>query len=173
MKLQFDIADRLRTVEVTRDGHGFRVLVDGVPRLIDVVRVHGNIWSLLVRDHGESTARSVEAVVASQAGVDTVDVHIDGVSIPVLMRNGLGRRSRDSVSAKGTGPQRILAPMPGKVVRILVKPGDQVQTRQGLIVVEAMKMENELRAARDGRVREVFVVEGQSVESGTPLVVVE
>jgi biotin carboxyl carrier protein len=63
--------------------------------------------------------------------------------------------------------------MPGKVVRVLVKVGDEVQPRQGLVVVEAMKMENELRAAAAGRVREVFVSEGQSVEAGTPLVVVE
>jgi pyruvate carboxylase subunit B len=63
--------------------------------------------------------------------------------------------------------------MPGKVVRVLVNAGDLVKTRQGLVVVEAMKMENELRAARDGRVREVFVVEGQSVEAGASLVVVD
>ena len=69
--------------------------------------------------------------------------------------------------------QRVNAPMPGKVVRVLVSRGDAVKARQGLVVVEAMKMENELRAARDGRVREVFVSEGQSVDAGTPLVVVE
>jgi biotin carboxyl carrier protein len=63
--------------------------------------------------------------------------------------------------------------MPGKVVRVLVKAGDTVQTRQSLVVVEAMKMENELRAARTGTVREVFVREGQSVDAGTPLVAIE
>jgi biotin carboxyl carrier protein len=63
--------------------------------------------------------------------------------------------------------------MPGKVVRVLVKPGDAVTARQGLVVVEAMKMENELRAARDGRVRDVAVKEGQSVDAGTVLLTVE
>ena len=63
--------------------------------------------------------------------------------------------------------------MPGKVVRVLVKPGDEVKARQGLVVVEAMKMENELRAARDGRVRDVGVAEGQSVDAGAVLLVVE
>ena len=57
--------------------------------------------------------------------------------------------------------------------RELVAAGDEVKARQGLVVVEAMKMENELRAGRDGRVREVAVVEGQSVDAGTLLVVVE
>jgi biotin carboxyl carrier protein len=63
--------------------------------------------------------------------------------------------------------------MPGKVVRVLVKTGDQVKAKQGLVVVEAMKMENELRAARDGRVREVPAAEGQSVEAGAVLLIVE
>ena len=58
-------------------------------------------------------------------------------------------------------------------MRILVKPGDEVKARQGLAVVEAMKMENELRAARDGRVREVSVAEGPSVDAGTVLLIVE
>jgi biotin carboxyl carrier protein len=63
--------------------------------------------------------------------------------------------------------------MPGKVVRVLVAPGDEVASRQGLVVVEAMKMENELRAGRAGRVSEVLVVEGTSVEAGALLVVLE
>ena len=63
--------------------------------------------------------------------------------------------------------------MPGRVVRVLVKPGDEVAARQGLVVVEAMKMENELAAPRAGRVKEVAVTEGQSVEAGRLLVVVE
>jgi biotin carboxyl carrier protein len=63
--------------------------------------------------------------------------------------------------------------MPGKIVRILVKPGDSVLARQGLVVVEAMKMENELRAPKAGTVAEVRVTEGASVEAGAVLVVVE
>jgi biotin carboxyl carrier protein len=63
--------------------------------------------------------------------------------------------------------------MPGRVVRVLVKPGDEVAARQGLVVVEAMKMENELAAARPGRVTDVAVTEGVSVEAGRLLVVIE
>ena len=81
-------------------------------------------------------------------------------------------RGRHGAGTTGDGPQRLLAPMPGKVVRVLVQPGDEVVARQGVIVVEAMKMENELRAGRPGVVREVLVVEGASVEAGTPLVVI-
>jgi biotin carboxyl carrier protein len=63
--------------------------------------------------------------------------------------------------------------MPGRVVRVLVSPGDAVQARQGVVVVEAMKMENELRAPKAGTVREVNVAVGASVEAGRVLVVVE
>jgi len=63
--------------------------------------------------------------------------------------------------------------MPGKVVRVLVKSGDQVRARQPLVVVEAMKMENELRALLDGTVADVQVREGQSVDAGALLVVVQ
>jgi biotin carboxyl carrier protein len=74
---------------------------------------------------------------------------------------------------KTAGPQRVTSPMPGKIVKVLVKAGDEVKARQGLVVVEAMKMENELRAARDGRVREVTAVEGRSVDAGAVLLVIE
>jgi biotin carboxyl carrier protein len=71
------------------------------------------------------------------------------------------------------GEQRVLAPMPGRVLRVLVKAGDQVVARQGLVVVEAMKMENELMSPKDGCIREVAVSEGESIESGRLLVIVE
>ena len=75
--------------------------------------------------------------------------------------------------AASGGSQKIVSPMPGKIVRVLVKTGDQVKAKQGLVVVEAMKMENELRAARDGRVRELAVTEGQSVDAGAVLLTVD
>ena len=86
-----------------------------------------------------------------------------------------GRRSRrgDGGAPGGHGEQRISAPMPGRVLRVLVKPGDEVQARQGLVVIEAMKMENELSALRPGRVRDVLVAEGTSVESGRALVIID
>jgi biotin carboxyl carrier protein len=172
MQLQFDIGDRAFRVDVQRDGPAHRVCVDGRVHVVDAVRVSAETWSLLIRGE-DGTTRSVEAVVAPRPGNGTLDVHVDGYCIPVDLRTGLGRRAREAVGSRGAGPQRITAPMPGKVVRVLVKAGDSVATRQGLVVVEAMKMENELRASRPGRVRDVLVSEGQSVEAGTALVVVE
>ncbi len=173
MTFQFEIADRGRVVEVQRQAQGYRIVVDGRARLVDAVRIGVQAWSLIVTDADSGRVQSVEATVAPQNGNGAVDVYIDGHRITVTQRTGLGRRTRAAQGAEGAGPQRVLAPMPGKVVRVLVAAGDEVEPRQALIVVEAMKMENELRSARAGRVREVFVREGQSVEAGTPLVVVE
>ena len=175
MKFEVEIADRPRTVEIRRVADGYQVSVDGRTRFVNALRINDESWSLLLRD--DSGVRSVEAVVVPQGRNGGLDVHVNGFHIPVQLKGGLGRRTRDagggSVAARVAGPLRITAPMPGKVVRLLVKAGDDVKARQGLVVVEAMKMENELRAARDGRVREVLVTEGQSVDAGALLVVIE
>jgi len=81
--------------------------------------------------------------------------------------------SRNSRAAIGSGRQNVTAPMPGKVVRVLVEKGDQVDVGRGLVVVEAMKMQNELKAARPGRVIEVRAHEGETVGAGDILVVLE
>jgi biotin carboxyl carrier protein len=84
------------------------------------------------------------------------------------------RDSGKSASAAfGSGRQNVTTPMPGKVVRVLVNAGDAVETAQGLIVVEAMKMQNELKAARPGRIVEIRVTEGATVAAGDVLLVLE
>ena len=94
--------------------------------------------------------------------------------VPVVVSLNGRRRSgrKEDGGQAGSGPQRILAPMPGKIVRVLAKPGDAVRARQAVVVIEAMKMENELRAGRDGVVAEMHATEGQSVEAGALLVVI-
>ncbi len=71
------------------------------------------------------------------------------------------------------GPQDVAATMPGRVVRVMVTPGDRVTADQPVVVVEAMKMENEMRAPKDGLVREVRVAEGATIEAGTVLMVID
>ena len=97
---------------------------------------------------------------------------VTGRTVPVIV-NGRTRRRGASDETGRTGLQPIVAPMPGRVVRVLVSPGDDVAARQGVVVVEAMKMENELRSPKAGKVKEVNVTPGTSVEAGRVLVVIE
>ena len=77
------------------------------------------------------------------------------------------RRRGSSIEAEG--PQEIVAPMPGRIVKVLVTEGEEVKRDQGLLVIEAMKMQNELRAPRAGRVERVYLAEGRGVEAGARL----
>ncbi len=114
--------------------------------------------------------------------VDVEPLGNDQVSVRVLGRvlklDTLSERQRKLKAAQvgklgQGGSAQIKAPMPGKIIRILVSPGDEVQEGQGLIIMEAMKMENELRAPRKGVVRDLRAQIGHSVESGTLLMVME
>jgi biotin carboxyl carrier protein len=115
--------------------------------------------------------RSVDVAATERARGDWL-VQLPHVTIAAQVDGRRGDRgARGAASAQGE--QRVLAPMPGRVVRVLVKPGDEVALRQGLVVVEAMKMENELGSPKAGRVKQVEVAEGVSVEAGRLLVVIE
>jgi len=76
---------------------------------------------------------------------------------------------RRAGSGAGEGPQEITAPMPGRVIKVLVEEGQQVSLGQGLVVIEAMKMQNELRAPRAGKVGRIYAAEGSGVEAGAKL----
>lgn len=174
MRFEIEVNGRARMVTVERIGAGagggdtFRVTVDGRPRLVDARAVGSSGLSLILPDEGR---RSYEVAVAAGAPGEWM------VRLPegVVRATVDGRRATrgSEASASLDGEQRIVAPMPGRVVRVLVKPGDQVAPRQALVVVEAMKMENELASPKAGRVKDVQVEEGASVEAGRLLVVVE
>lgn len=166
------IGGRTRQVVVQRQAAGWRVTVDGEPFDVHAAAVDGSECSLLVGD-GRGAGRSVPAVVVPGREPGELRVAVDGRAVPVRVVSPERSRRRGAAAGDTTGPQRVTAPMPGKVVRVLVQPGDTVVARQGLVVVEAMKMENELKAARAGRVASVSVVEGQSVDAGAVLAVVE
>jgi biotin carboxyl carrier protein len=170
MTYQVDINGRTRTVTVERGASGYVVVVDGRQHGLDVTPVNGAIS--LIFDDG----RSYEVSIGEHPrGSGNLTVHVNGRVVAAAVdasRGSWSRRGQDGSSA-GQGPHHVTAPMPGKVVRVLVKPGDQVAPRQGVVVVEAMKMENELRSPKAGVVSEVKVTEGASVEAGAILVVIE
>jgi biotin carboxyl carrier protein len=179
-----------RAIEARRDGRGWLVTVDGRTMAVDLTRA-GDRWSLLIgpANAGRYTSKDVGAgfpgpssvegsrpvpmrsydVAVEHRGRGERLVHVNGQVIVVSYANG---RSRGGGHEAADGPVRIASPMPGRVVKVLVAPGDAVAARQGVAIVEAMKMENELRAPRAGTVREVTAREGSSVDAGTVLVVI-
>jgi biotin carboxyl carrier protein len=165
---EIDVNGRTRTVAVERTASGrYRVVVDGRAHDVDAARV-GTFGLSLIVDHGVSR----EVAVAPGAARGEMLVGLDGRTVAVTVNGRLSRRT--SADAGGAhGEVTITAPMPGRVVRVLVAPGDEVAARQGLIVVEAMKMENELRSPKAGRVKDVSVTPGTPVEAGRALVVIE
>ena len=168
MQYEVEIGGTLRQVVVTRAGDGFAVSVDGRIRHVDAARIDAHTLSLVV-----DSVWSNEVSVAADPVSGQLTVHVGSTPVAVTL-NGRRRWGRKDESAgSGSGPQRLAAPMPGKVVRVLVAVGDRVNARQPVVVVEAMKMENELRASREGTVTEIHVSEGMSVDAGAPLLVIQ
>jgi len=164
-----------RLVQVTPRGTLYRVAIhEGTeesanPRALEVDAVHlaGNAMSLIVG------SRSVRCdVEPGKDGRIAVLVGDEVHELEILDERQLRLRRASGKFSLVEGPQLVDSPMHGKVVRVLVKPGEAVQEGQGLIVIEAMKMENELKSPKAGIVAELHAQEGQAVEAGAKLAVV-
>ena len=166
MQYEIDVGGRLRRVAVRRQGEVFEVTVDGVTRRAQAVRIDAHTLSLLV-----DGTRSYEATVDGASCATELSVAVAGTVVQAVVDARRRLRAGDDPSSAG-GTHRVAAPMPGKVVRVLVRVGDIVRARQPVVVVEAMKMESELRAAGDGTVTEVHAREGALVDAGAALVVI-
>ena len=167
MQYEAEVNGRVRQVAVHRKGDTFDVAVDGHSWRIDAARIDAKSMSLVV----QPGARSYDVGFAPDAATGLLYVRVGTTQVAVAL-NGR-RRRHDDPSHAGEGPQRIVAPMPGKIIRVGVKSGEQVRARQTVVVIEAMKMENELKAGRDGTVGELHAQEGASVEAGALLVVIQ
>ena len=162
VQLESSSGKKLRVVELERTEGGWRVALDGQPIDADVVEISPYTLSILLK--GESHEIRVTPVPGDKLKLQTgAQEFIAEVIDP---RSWSGRR-HGHVEAEGR--QQIVAPMPGKVVRVLVKAGDRVETGQGLLVVEAMKMQNEIRSPKSGTVERVLAKEGQPVTAGEVL----
>ena len=150
-------------VEVTGGQGRYTVAVDGRRLDVDWREAGGPFASLLIE------GRSHRVGLEPRPGGFRVLVGSDELAVDLLETARVDAAARLGPA----GPARLLAPMPGRIVRVLAEPGQEVAAGQGLVVMEAMKMENELRSPRAGRVAEVHARERQTVETGALLVVVE
>jgi biotin carboxyl carrier protein len=148
-----------------RSAHALRLKVGERQFKVDVTRVGHSSYSILIDNRSfdfEVVREGDELVVASRGGAARVTL------------TDAARRSRHpGARPAAIGKAALKAMMPGRVVNVLVNLGDEVAANQGLLVVEAMKMENELKAPKAGKIVELKVKPGQTVEKGELLLVIE
>jgi biotin carboxyl carrier protein len=162
MKFEVVINGARRTVEIERDDNRWRISLDGENIDADAVEIAPNIFSILL--NGNSHEVRVTPTAAGALTLQTA--HQEFIAEVVDPRAWRGRRHG---ALEAEGRQQVLAPMPGKIVSVLVQAGEKVEAGQGLFVVEAMKMQNEIRSPKSGTVERLLAKEGQPVNAGEVL----
>lgn len=160
MKLDLTVNGVEDSIEILAPAPECRFVLGGAERTANVEAAEPCVYSVLM--DGRSYDARVEEVPGGMVVV------IDGYRFEVDVRDPR-RFSRKAGKRGGEGVQTVAAPMPGKVVRVLVQTGDAVEAGQGLLVVEAMKMQNEMKASRAGTVLSLSVKQGATVAAGEVL----
>jgi biotin carboxyl carrier protein len=165
MIYEVTIAEKVYRVELVRTEQEWKCKLDGRELPLDVVSAQDGMLSLLLQ--GKSYEVKQETV-----GTES-NVVVGQERFSASVRDPRSYRSRRRSGASEQGVMKIKAPMPGKVVRILAPAGTQVEIGQSVVVIEAMKMQNELKAPKTGVVKKISVAEGAAVEAGQALAEVE
>ena len=163
MKLRAYLGNREADVDVRPVEGGYEVVIDGQAQFVDTAPIDDHTYSLIVehRSFDVSVHEDRRDVYVVRHGGFRCDVRVvDPLVAAVRAHDGAG------------GPAEVTAVMPGRIVKLLVEPGQEVAEGQGLLVLEAMKMENEVAAPRSGTVRELPVSAGDAVEGGQLLAVI-
>ncbi len=162
MRFQVSISGKSHELELIPAQDGWDCRLDGRPIEIDVRAISPGVISIL---------RDGESYVVRRGPNQTITVGEHAYEVAIA--DPRSWRNRQMASGGSTGPQRLTASMPGKVVRILTAPGAHVKAGQGILVIEAMKMQNELRSPRDGKINAILVQENSAVNAGEVVAIVE
>jgi biotin carboxyl carrier protein len=165
MNLEVAVDGKIHKLELARGESGWQCALDGEPINVDAVLTRKNVISILVDGVAYEVKREI-------AGNDQY-VWVRSARFKTEVRDPRSLRARRAAAATGEGPQKLLAPMPGKVVRLIAKEGEAIEAGKGVLVVEAMKMQNELKATKTGTVQKIMVAEGANVNSGDVLAIIE
>lgn len=152
-------------VELEQRDDRWACKLDGRDFPVDAVLPRPNVLSLLIGGCSFEVKRE-------RAG-DDLHLWVKTQRYGVEVRDPRSLTTRRAAAAGAAGPKKLVAPMPGKVVRVLVEPHAEVELGQGLLVIEAMKMQNEIKSPKKGIVRQVLAREGAAVNAGEVLAVVE
>ena len=159
MKFEVLINNTRRIVDLERDANRWRISLDGHLVDADAVEIAPNTYSILLNGKSHEIR-----VTPTPTGALTLQTGPHEFTAEVIDPRAWRGRRQGAIEAEGR--QQILAPIPGKIVRVLVQTGEAVQAGQGLLVVEAMKMQNEIRSPKSGTVERLLVKEGQPVNAG-------
>lgn len=171
---QLDGEEHIITVEDNEDNpHLFEVKMDGRVYEIDAHTMPSEIVSVLIDN--KSYDLDLEKAKPNDALDGCLGVRVRGRVVYLEMLDERRKKMKDAQMTRfsESGLVRVASPMPGKVLRVMVKPGQQVKEGEGLVVVEAMKMENELRSPRDGIIKEIVAKVGESVDGSALLLTIE
>ena len=165
MKLDIHLESKSRTFElISQAGRELQCAIDGRAITADAAEIVPGTYSILVGDS------AIEArVEETPTGLRVI---AGGAEYQLSVRDSRKWNRSGAAGAASEGRQQIVAPMPGKVIRILLNAGDKVESGQGILVVEAMKMQNEVRSPKSGTIERLLVKEGQPVAAGEPLATV-
>ena len=166
MKYEVLIDGHPHQVELERAEQGYDCKVDGEAYELNVVMTARDVLSIIHKGRQYEAKREYSLMG---------DLHliVGSERFAVEVRDPRSLRSRRAAAGHEAGPAKILAPMPGKIIRLLAIEGDEVEAGQGLVVVEAMKMQNEIKASKKGKVTRIAVKEGSAVNAGDLLAIVE
>lgn len=169
MSLEIRIGDRTSNVVlVHKDKNQMEIRVDEKLYKVDIVMVEDGVYSILY--NGKSyNVELIEGENSKQYNVNTLYRSYDLEIIDAETRYLLSRNK----SLWGDEGSTISSPMPGKVVKILVKTGDEVKVGETVIIVSAMKMESEYKTGREGKIKDILVSEGDTIEGHQPLITIE
>lgn len=161
------LGDQTHTIEVQEleADHLYRIVIDGKERIVDGRQLSAHMYSLLVED------QSFTIDVTEKD--DQYTVSCEGKTFQFSLLDERRALRPGEGGSSGVGDTEVRSLMPGKIVEILVSVGDEVEQDQGVLIMEAMKMENEVRASTTGTVKAILVAEGQAVEAGELLLELE
>jgi biotin carboxyl carrier protein len=159
------IAGNVFRLELDRDARKWRCRLDGREIQIDAVLTQPDVLSVLIDGKAYQIRREPRASESR--------IWVGDQSYAAEVSDPRSLRSRKARADSGQGPRSLVAPMPGKVVRFLVGEKSAVEAGQGVVVVEAMKMQNEIKSPKKGIVMRLAVVEGAAVNAGDVLAIVE
>jgi len=160
-----NIDGRNYRLELELAGASWRCHVDGREVHVNSALIQRDVLSIVIAGRAYEIKRE-------HAGTDLC-LWVGNVSYAAELRDPRSLRSRRGAGADEKGPKKLVAPMPGKVVRVLVRAEQAVEAGQSILVVEAMKMQNEIKSPKKGTVRKIVATEGSNVNAGDVLAIVE